>query len=189
MASGTIVGTKYHDGHYWIELAWSSSTVKSGTATVAGESNVTVKTYFCSDWSANFSATKNGSTTVNGSALSWSSGTDVSHGNGSVQKTLVYTRSAVRVTHNLDGTKSITISGNYTPNISISGSNLGTMSASGTATLNDLYTATPVVNPNTWVWTGSVWKRGTACRVWDGDSWVEIDLMKAWTNTSWVNTQ
>jgi hypothetical protein len=182
MASGVIVGTKYiSGGHYWIELHWSNSTVSST------QSDTIVKTYFCSDWAVNFSASKSGSTSVNGSNLSWSSGADVSHGS-SLEKTLIYTRSAVRTTHNADGTKSITISGTYTPNVTISGyGTLGTMSASGTAVLNDVNGT--VINPNTWVWTGSSWVRGSACRVWNGDSWVQIDLMKAWSGGGWYNTQ
>jgi hypothetical protein len=182
MASGTIKGSTYISGHYWIELKWSNSTVNSTT------SATTVSTYFCSDWSANFSATKNGSTSVNGSNLSWSDGTDVNHSNGSTQRTLIYTRSAVNVTHNSDGNKSITISGTYVPNISIgSYGTIGTMSASGTAVLNDVNGT--VINPNTWCWTGSSWVRGKACRVWNGSSWTQIDLMKAWTGSSWVNTR
>jgi hypothetical protein len=186
MASGTIVGTKYiSGGHYWLELVWTDSTVTTGPS---GTSSVVVKTYFCSDWSANFSATKNGSTTVNGSALNWSSGVDISHPDGTVKKTLVYTRSGVSVTHNADGTKSITISGTYTPNITISGyGTLGTMSASGTAVLNDVYT--PPAVPPTWVWTGSAWVRAKAVKVWDGTVWTTGDAVKAWTKTAWNSSK
>jgi hypothetical protein len=181
MASGIIKGSTYISGHYWLELHWSNSTYSST------QSNTTVKTYFCSDWSANYSAAKSGSTSVNGSNVSWSSDVNVSHGNGSVQKTLIYTRSNVRVTHNTDGTKSITISGTYSPNITISGyGTISTMSASGTAVLNDVNGT--IVNPNTWVWTGSAWVRGKAMRVWDGDGWVQVDALKVW-NGSWVNSR
>jgi hypothetical protein len=189
MASGTIKGTTYISGHYWLELDWTDSTVTNGTSTVAGTSNVVVKTYFCSDWSASFSASKNGTTTINGTQQSWTSTTDVNHSNGSTQRTLVWTSTAQRVTHNLDGTKTITISGTYTPNITITGyGTISTMSASGSAVLNDVYTVTEVI-PNTWVWTGTAWKRGTHLRVWDGDSWVQCDLMKAWTGSAWNNTK
>lgn len=180
MASGTIRGTGYISGHYWLELEWSNSTVNSTT------SSTTVKTWLCSDWSANWSATKNGSTNINGSNVSWSSAVDVSHGS-SGGRTLIYTRSGHQITHNADGTKSITISGTYTPNASISGQTLGTMSASGTVTLND--TNGTVVNPNTWVWNGSAWVRGKGCWVWDGGAWVQIDAMKAWTGSGWVDTK
>lgn len=183
MASGTIVGTKYIDtGHYWIELAWTDSTVNATT------SSVTVKTYFCSDWSASFSSSKNGTTVVNGSSESWSSGQDVSHPDGSVKKTLIHTRTGVSVTHNADGTKSITISGTYTPNITITGyGTLGTMSASGTAVLNDV-NGTEVI-PLIWIWNGTAWVRAKHFNVWDGASWTQIDALKVWNGTAWVNSK
>lgn len=182
MASGIITGTKYiSGGHYWIELHWSNSTVNSTTSTT------TVKTYFCSDWAISFSATKNGNTTINGSSSNWSSTADVNHGTG-LKKTLIYTRSNYNITHNADGNKTITISGNYTPNANLgSYGTLGTMYASGSAVLNDVNGT--VINPNTWVWTGSSWVRGKACSVWTGSNWSQIDLMKAWTGSSWVNTR
>jgi hypothetical protein len=182
MAGGTITGNTYISGHYWLELVWTDSIVNSTT------SSVTVKTYFCSDWSASFTSSKNGNTTVNGSSLDWTSNTDVSHSNGSVQKTLVYTRSGVSVTHNADGTKSITISGTYSPNITITGyGTISTMSASGTAVLSDT-NGTEVI-PNMWIWNGTAWVRAKHFYVWDGGSWVHCQSFLAWNGTSWATTK
>lgn len=181
MASGTIKGTTYISGHYWLELDWTDA-ISSATT-----SSVTVKTYFCSDWSANFTSSKTGTTVINGNTESWTSATDVSHADGSVQRTLVHTRTGVSVTHNADGTKSITISGTYVPNITITGyGTISSMSASGTAILSDT-NGTEVI-PKVWVWNGSAWVRATHLRVWDGDSWVQCSALKVWNKTAWVNS-
>lgn len=183
MAGGTITGTTYISGHYWIELVWSDSIVNTTT------SSVTVKTYFCSDWSANYSADKNGTTVINGASQTWSSPTDVSHSNGAVQKTLVHSSTSQSVTHNSDGTKSITISGTYSPNIDIVGyGTLGTMSASGTAVLSDTNGTEylPTIN----VWNGTAWVHAKHLYVWDGGSWVQSAGMKVWSSAlSWVDSK
>jgi hypothetical protein len=183
MASGTITGTTYISGHYWIELVWTDSIVNTTT------SSVTVKTYFCSDWSASYSADKNGTTVINGTSQSWSSPTDVSHSNGAVQKTLVHTSTSQSVTHNADGTKSITISGTYSPNIDIVGyGTLGTMSASGTAVLSDTNGTEYIPTIN--VWNGTSWVHATHLYVWDGGSWVHSAGLKVWSGgASWVNSK
>lgn len=178
--NGTIKGTTYIQGHYWLELDWSDIVVDTT------HSSCTVKTYFVSDWAANFTASKNGSTTVNGSALSWTSSADVNHGN-SLERTLVHSRSGVNVTHNADGTKSITISATYTPNITITGyGTISTMSASGTAVLSD--TLTEII-PLMYIWNGTAWVRAKHFKVWDGSDWGDCNYIRIWNGTSWVVTK
>jgi hypothetical protein len=175
MASGIIVGTKYiENGRYWIELHWSSSG-SQGT----NSSTVDVTTYFCSEWAVNFTASKNGNTSVNGSNLTWTSATDINHGTG-IARTAVYTRSDVAVTHGADGKASITISGTYVPNVTISGwGTLGTMSASGTATLDSLSAISMKF------WNGSNWTGGYV-KVWNGSAWVAPKGIYVWNGSSWI---
>lgn len=183
MASGVITGNTYESGHYWIELDWTDGIINSTT------SSVTVKTYFCSDWATNFTASKDGTTTINGTQQSWTSNTDVNYSNGSVQKTLVWSSQAQSVTHNADGTKSITISGTYTPNITVNGTLIGTMTASGTVALSDT-NGTEVI-PNLWVASGgTTWVRAKHFYVFDGSSWIHCQSMKACSGgTTWVSTK
>lgn len=184
MAGGTITGNTYISGHYWIELDWTDNIVNSTT------SSVTVKTYFVSDWSASFSSSKDGTTTINGTQQSWTSNTDINHSNGSAQRTLVWTAQAQSVTHNADGTKSIIISGTYTPNITITGyGTISTMSASATVSLSDT-NGTEYI-PSVYVWSGGTsWVKAKHVYAWDSGSWVHLDTLKVWSGgTAWASSK
>jgi hypothetical protein len=175
MASGVIVGGKYiSDGHYWLELHWSS-TSSQGT----NSSTVSVTTYFCSDWAVNFTASKSGSTSINSNNAGWTSDVDVSHGTGTA-KTAIYTRSGFTVTHGADGKATIPISGTYTPNASISGyGTLGAMSVSGSGVLDSLSAISMKF------WNGSNWTGGYV-KVWNGSAWVAPKGIYIWNGSSWI---
>lgn len=168
MASGKITGGRYNS-YYWLELEWDSTANDSNNT-----STVNVEVWLCSTTygSINYTATKSGNTTVNGSSSNFSSTTDVNIGEGG-GRVRVYTRSGVSVTHNSDGSKSITISAWFEPDVNISGSNTGRWSVSGTAKLDTINRGVINVYNGGWkegtmyVYNGG-WKKAKAVYVYNG---------------------
>jgi hypothetical protein len=172
MASGTIVGPTFNTYHH-LEIDWTSTPNASNNT-----SSVVVKMYLVSTNSINYTSQKTGETTVNGGVLGFTSDVDVSHGS-SGGKTLIYTRSAVTVTHNSDGTKSIGISGWFEPDVVLSGSQTGRWTVSGTVALDNLNTA-PIK-----VWNGSAWQTAKNVYVWNGSGWQDAKAVYVWNGTAW----
>lgn len=144
MASGTIIGTKYISSHYWLEIRWSST---SDTST--NKSSVTAAVWFHADsgWSIDSSAGKTVTVTINGTAYTFSAPRVYS--TGSTYNLNMGSKTG-SVTHNSDGTKSITISASFNPNANMGGyGTLGNMTASGTATLDNIPRYATVTQSNT----------------------------------------
>lgn len=122
--SGSIAGA----GSPRIHLDWSA------TQNIAGNySDVTVVVYLKELYNVQFSATKYGSVTVNGTTKSFST-SRAFRGEGNWE----LTRQTFRVPHNADGTKSFAMSATYGIKITYSGRWLGSLSLSGSGTLNTI---------------------------------------------------
>jgi hypothetical protein len=134
MASGSIVSGKQNTGYY-VQIDWTSTVDRQ-----YDRSYVTAKIYFCSigsGWDVSSSATKYGNITINGSVKNFSTaGATLASG----QKKYLAEYS-IYVGHDSAGDKTITISGDYNPNIS-SGITLNNFALSGSANLGD---ASPAV--------------------------------------------
>ena len=175
LPSGKIVGTKYISSRYWMEIRWSSKQNVS-----SNNSSVTVEMWLVSgdDGSINYTATKDGSITINGTTTAFDSTTDVSHGSGG-GATKIYTKT-VTIAHNSDGKKSIGLSGWFKPAVSISGNATGTWSVSGTANLGAIAVGTANIyrgdsggwdQGQAWVYNGSAWKKAVKVYVYNGSAW------------------
>lgn len=129
-SSGTIVNN-FRTG-YKVQISW---TVNSQDV-ANNKSNITVKAQLVSTGSAytiSSSATKNGSLTINGTTYSFTFTAGLS---GSQTKT-VYTKT-VDVAHGSDGTKTVSMSASLGINVTLSGVYWGTVTASGSGTLNTI---------------------------------------------------
>ena len=133
--SGLIEGSYHSNGNYKIELEWeiTSQSVSNNT------SSVRVRTYLVADWTLDYSATKYGETTVDGTTETFSTSTNRS-GTG---RWLVGTTNFT-VGHNEDGSKTASISGEFDLNITVSGNWVGTLTASGSATLETIPRASEI---------------------------------------------
>jgi hypothetical protein len=139
MASGTF--TKTIATHYRIKGVWSSKSNTSGNY-----SDVTLNVYWESiDASINSSATKSGSSKIDGTNESFSFTAGLSVG----QSKLVNTQTK-RVYHNSDGKKSITFNISLGIAVTLSGTYYGTVSDSETVALDNIPRNSTLSSSPTW---------------------------------------
>lgn len=127
-ASGTIKSSVYKS-HLWLTFNWSATqNIANNTSTVSWNLKL--------HWDAriNFSASKSGSVTVNGTKYSFTYTGGATGNSGSK----VLKSGSTTISHNTDGTKSFSASASFNINITYSGSTVSTMSLSGTGTLNTI---------------------------------------------------
>jgi hypothetical protein len=125
--SGSIVS-----GHYQLRVDWSQSKDVS-----ANTSTVTCKMYLVNDYSLNINSRSN-TCTIDGTDVAFTSSAISStgtHSLGSASKT---------VSHNSDGTKSITIKAVFNIQATISGTYYSSITASATITLDSIARASTV---------------------------------------------
>lgn len=104
---------------------------ETATSTANNTSTLSIKLVLKRPSSISSTATKTASCTINGTKYTWSGSIG-----GSGDKTLI--SKTQTVTHNTDGTKSISISASIDLNISWSGSQIGTISGSATMALTKI---------------------------------------------------
>lgn len=125
--SGSIVS-----GHYKLRVDWSA------TQSVANNtSKITAVMYLINDWRLSVGTRSDNSTSIAGTAKTWSS--PAINGTGT---TKLGTVTSGNITHNADGTKSVTISATYYVRATISGTYYEKITASATVTLNTIPRAT-----------------------------------------------
>lgn len=136
--SGSFIGAASSErpgSAYRLRVDWSAKqNVANNTSTI------TCDFYLEQDatWSISI-GNRNNSCTIDGTTLGWTSPT-LSNGGGTTTKIGSCSRT---VSHNSDGTKSLTISAVYnTAPLTISGTNINSISASGTITLDAIARAT-----------------------------------------------
>lgn len=125
--SGSIVS-----GHYKLRVDWSQAKNVS-----ANTSTITCKMYLVNDWSLSIGSRSN-TCTINGTAVAYSSSaisTMGTHSLGTASST---------VSHNSDGTKSITIKAVFNIRATISGTYYESITASATVTLDSIPRASSV---------------------------------------------
>lgn len=133
--SGSFSGS-IRSGKYTLRVDWSA------TQSVANNtSKITCVMYLvqASGWSLNIAARSGNTTTIAGSSSSWSSPA-INNSGGKTTKLASVTSG--NITHNADGTKSVTISATYKIEATISGTYYDTITASATVTLNTIPRAT-----------------------------------------------
>ena len=129
--SGSILS-----GNYKLRVDWSATqNITNNT------SKVTCVMYLvqASSWGLNIATRSDNSTTINGTAHTWSSPA-ISNGGGKTTKLATVTSG--NISHNADGTKSINISSTFNLRATISGTYRGTITASASITLNTIPRAT-----------------------------------------------
>lgn len=129
--SGSILSGKYK-----LRVDWSA-TQNVGSNT----SKVTCAFYLvqASSWSLNISSRTDNEATINGTKQTW---TSVAVSNGGGKTTKLGSVTSGNITHNADGTKSITISAKFNIEATISGTYYSAITASTTVTLNTIPRAT-----------------------------------------------
>ena len=142
--SGSIV-----NGNYKLRVDWSATqNVTNNT------SKITCVMYLvqASSWSLGISSRADNETTINGTDFTWSSPA-ISNGGGKTTKLATVTSG--NITHNADGTKSVTISATFNIRATLSGTYRGSITASQTVTLNTIPRATQPTLSSTSVNMGS----------------------------------
>ena len=129
--SGSILSGKYK-----LRVDWAA-TQNVGNNT----SKVTCAFYLvqASSWSLNISSRTDNEATINGAKSTW---TSVAVSNGGGKTTKLGSVTSGNITHNADGTKSITISAKFNIEATISGTYYSAITASTTVTLNTIPRAT-----------------------------------------------
>lgn len=129
--SGSVAGGKYK-----LRVDWSATQNVSGNT-----SKITCVMYLvqASSWSLNISSRSDNSTTINGTSTTWSSPA-ISNGGGKTTKLATVTSG--NISHNSDGTKSVTLTAKFNIEATISGVYYGTITATDTVTLNTIPRAT-----------------------------------------------
>jgi hypothetical protein len=171
MDQGTFEN-KFQTG-YGIELDWRivSQSIANNTSTIEA------KLFWCSYGSSYFvdsSVKKPGNITINGSVGGF---TEPNAGLNGNQRKLLHTFTRV-VTHNTDGTKSITISGRFDCQVTLSGNYKESVSVSGTAVLDkinrgrmNVKVGTVWKNGQVWVNVNGTWKKAIGVFVNSGGTW------------------
>ena len=142
--SGSIV-----NGNYKLRVDWSATQNVSNNT-----SKITAVMYLvqASSWSLSISSRADNETTINGTEHTWTSPA-ISNGGGKTTKLATVTSG--NITHNADGTKSVTISATFNIRATLSGTYRGTITASQTITLNTIPRATQPTLSSTSVNMGS----------------------------------
>ena len=142
MALSGNFSSSFASGQLRLRVEWSATqSVTNNTSTI------TVKTYLECQYAVNFSASKSGSTTVDGTNRTWSYSNGVNT-SGGWSKHLLRTETFT-VNHNNDGTKSCSIASTFDINITY-GSWVGTMSTSSTVTLDSIARASTITSSASW---------------------------------------
>lgn len=142
--SGSIV-----NGNYKLRVDWSATQNVSNNT-----SKITAVMYLvqASSWSLSIASRADNTTTINGTEHTWTSPA-ISNGGGKTTKLATVTSG--NITHNADGTKSVTISATFNIRATLSGTYRGTITASQTITLNTIPRATQPTLSSTSVNMGS----------------------------------
>ena len=133
--SGSFSGSAV-SGNYKLRVDWSA------TQNIANNtSKITCVMYLvqASSWSLGIGTRDDNAITINGTKYTWSSPA-ISNSGGKTTKLATVTSG--NITHNADGTKSVTISAVFELNATISGTYRDTITASATVTLNTIPRAT-----------------------------------------------
>lgn len=157
------------------------------------KSTVVVDVYFqslASGYTINSSATKNGTLSINGTSYAFTCKCGLS----ASQKLGVFSKT-VDIYHNSDGTKSFSISASVTIDITFSSGKVGTVSASGTATLDTIPRTSSFSLSTTRATLGSTSITATISRastsfthnvyVGYGNTWTQVGANVA-TSVSWT---
>lgn len=145
---------------------------ETATSATANTSTVSVKLVLKRPSSISSTATKKATATVNGTTYSWSGSIG-----GSGDLTLI--NKTQTVTHNADGTKTISLSASITLDISWSGTQLGTISGSGTLALTAIPRYATVTQSNT------AKTETTATMKWVSDSTVDYIWYSTNNGSTW----
>lgn len=127
MASSGSFSGSIRDGHYKLRVDWSQTKNVS-----ANTSTITCKMYLVNDWSLSINSRSDNTTTIAGTAKTYSSPSISStgtHSLGTVSQT---------VSHNSDGSKSITIKSVFYLRATLSGTYYESITASATVTLDSI---------------------------------------------------
>lgn len=129
--SGSILG-----GNYKLRVDWSAT-----QNVAANTSKITAAMYLvqASSWSIGISSRDDNTTTINGVASTW---TSPAINNGGGKTTKLGTVTSGDISHNADGSKSVTITAVFNIKATISGTYYSSIRASATVTLNDIPRAT-----------------------------------------------
>ena len=137
MASSGSFSGSIRDGHYKLRVDWSQSQNVS-----ANTSTITAKMYLVNDWSLSINSRSTNYTTIAGTKQTYTSPSISSTGThllGTVTQT---------VSHDSDGSKSITISSVFYIQATLSGTYYDSISASATVTLDTIPRASSVSATN-----------------------------------------
>lgn len=123
-------------GNYKLRIEWSAT-----QNIAANTSKVTAVMYLvqASSWGLSIASRTDNTTTINGTAYTWTSPT-INNSGGKTTKLATVTSG--NIAHNADGSKSITISSVFNLRAIISGAYRGTITASATINLTDIPRAT-----------------------------------------------
>lgn len=129
--SGSILG-----GNYKLRVDWSAT-----QNVAANTSKITATMYLvqASSWSIGISSRADNTTTINGVEYTW---TSPALNNGGGKTTKLGTVTSGNITHNADGSKSVTITAVFNIKATISGTYYSSIRASSTVPLNDIPRAT-----------------------------------------------
>ena len=141
MASGSFTKT-FHTG-YILTTEWSSTATQSSNSSVV---KVTMKLY-C-PYGLQIAARSGNTVVINGTTYTYNSSA-INTSGGTTHTLGTVTSNAI--THNDNGAKSITITGNFNINATLSGTYYGTQTASGTATLDTITRASTLTCPNGYI--------------------------------------
>ncbi|MFQ3543664.1 DUF859 family phage minor structural protein [Halobacillus rhizosphaerae] len=134
------------NSHWGLRLNWSATQSISNN-----QSTITAKLYWIAEdgyGSVHSSATKDGSVTIDGSSSSFS-GSGLASLNSNQTK-LIKTYSKT-VTHDSDGSKSVSLSAYFDVELTLNGTYYGRVSVSGTAKLNDIPRNSTIASSVSWV--------------------------------------
>lgn len=133
--SGTFSGSAV-SGNYKLRVDWSATQNVSKNT-----SKITCVMYLvqASSWSLGIGSRDDNTTVINGTTYTWTSPA-ISNSGGKTTKLATVTSG--NITHNADGTKSVTLKATFQLNATISGTYRDTITASATVTLNTIPRAT-----------------------------------------------
>ena len=133
--SGSFSGS-IRSGNYKLRVDWSAT-----QNITANTSKITCVMYLvqASSWSLNIASRTGNTTSIAGTSHSW---TSPAINNSGGKTTKLATVTSGNITHNADGTKSVTLSASFKIQATISGTRYETITASTTVTLNTIPRAT-----------------------------------------------
>lgn len=134
MAVSGSFSNSIRDGHYTVRVDWTAvQSVTNNTSTI------TAKIYLVNDWRLDIGSRSDNSITIAGTKYTFKSSDITTTGTH-----LLSTVTSNPITHNSDGTKTITMSCNFSMNATLSGTYYGTMTASTSVTLDTIARASSI---------------------------------------------